>query len=93
VAAAGLRTIEHGLTFIAGSEVYDMAKLVRALVVLAVLVGGIAVAVHYSNRSKAKSAAVVSDNKPDTAQAEKKKPKEGMQVQEKYGFAPVGDGQ
>jgi len=70
-----------------------MAKLVKALVVLAVLVGGIAVAVHYSHASKSKSAAVVSDNKPDTAQTEKKKPKkEGMQVQEKYGFAPVGEG-
>jgi hypothetical protein len=69
-----------------------MAKLVKAIVVLAVLVAGIAVVVHYAGASKSKSGVTASDSKPKPAQTDKK-PKEGIQPQEKYGFAPVGGGE
>jgi len=69
-----------------------MAKLVKAIVVLAILVAGLAVVVHYAGGSKSKSGVTASDGQPKPAQTDKK-PKEGIQPQEKYGFAPVGDGQ
>jgi hypothetical protein len=67
-----------------------MMKLIKAVVVLAVLGVGIGLVVHYAGGSKAKSSATA-DQKAKTVQTEQK-PKEGMQPQEKYGFAPVGDG-
>jgi hypothetical protein len=60
-----------------------MGKLVKVILVLAVLVAGVLLILQYSGNSKSNSA--------NTAQAEKK-PKDGMQVQEKYGFAPVDPG-
>jgi hypothetical protein len=67
-----------------------MMKLIKAVVVLAVLGVGIGLVVHYAGGSKVKSSGAV-EQKIKTVQTDKK-PKEGMQPQEKYGFAPVGDG-
>jgi|GEM_PF-3355093 flagellar basal body-associated protein FliL len=69
-----------------------MAKLIKVIVVLAVLAAGIALVVHYSSRSESRpTAATPTKSAPD--QSQKDKPKEGIQPQEKYGFAPVGEGQ
>lgn len=58
-----------------------MGKLIKAIVILAVLVGAIAIAVHYASRG--------SGDTGTTQQQQAGEPK--MQVQEKYGFAPVGE--
>lgn len=67
-----------------------MGKLIKAVVVLVILGAGIALAVKYTSNAKNDSGTpTVSPEKPQQDQPKKK---EGMQVQEKYGFAPVGDG-
>jgi len=56
-----------------------MAKLIKIVVLLALIAGGIALAVHYASREK-------TDNRSQQPSAKK----DGMQPQEKYGFAPLG---
>jgi hypothetical protein len=60
-----------------------MGKLIKGIVVLAILAAGVLLIVQYSGNSKSKPT--------NTAQADKKA-KDGMQPQEKYGFAPVDPG-
>lgn len=66
-----------------------MGKLIKIVVVLALVAGGVALAVHYAGGSGGNQDAAASDttDQPnDTGQKDK------LQLQEKYGFAPVDDG-
>ena len=59
-----------------------MAKLIKVIVLLGILVAAVALYVHFSSGSKSKS---------DTPAAKPAAKTDGPpQVQEKYGFAPVG---
>lgn len=58
-----------------------MGKLIKIVILLAVVAGGIALAVHYADKKSDKSAG----DQPRTERGTK------MQPQEKYGFAPIGD--
>lgn len=58
-----------------------MGKLVKAIIVLAVIVGAIAIAAHYINRSR--------ESSTNAGKQESSGPK--VQVQEKYGIASVGE--
>lgn len=59
-----------------------MAKLIKVIVLLGILVAAVALYVHFSSGSKSKS---------DTPTAKPAAKTDGPpQVQEKYGFAPVG---
>ncbi len=65
-----------------------MGKLIKVVVLLGILVAAVAVYVHYAKSGE--------DNKTATNMpVQKKEPakdgKGGIQVQEKYGFAPVGE--
>lgn len=57
-----------------------MGKLIKIVILLAVVAGGIALAVHYAGKSQ--------QNDIDQARADRGT---RIQPQEKYGFAPVGD--
>ncbi len=60
-----------------------MAKLIKILVLLGILVAAVAVYVHFSSSSKSSST--------NTTAAKPAAKTDGPpQVQEKYGFAPVG---
>lgn len=61
-----------------------MAKLIKTLVLLGILVAAVALYVHFSSSSKSKSDAATPD-KQKTAKTDGP-----IQPQEKYGFAPVG---
>ncbi len=70
-----------------------MAKLIKVLVLLAVLVGGVIVYVQYAKKSAGKNGAapaIAAQGQGGKPAAGEKKKEGGMQVQEKYGFAPVG---
>lgn len=58
-----------------------MGKLIKIVIVLAVVAGGIALAVQYAGGKS---------NKPDGDNARVEKGTK-IQPQEKYGFAPMGD--
>lgn len=57
-----------------------MGKLIKVILILAVLAGAVAVGVHYASRGSSDAGA---------SQQQAGEPK--TQVQEKYGFAPVGE--
>ncbi len=69
-----------------------MGKLIRVVVLLVLLVAGVALYVHFTKSAESEQpqpAAAV-----QTAQQKqdgKGKKEGGMQVQEKYGFAPIGE--
>ena len=68
-----------------------MAKLIKVLVLLAVLVGGVIIYIQYAKKSaKDTTPAIAAQGQPGKPAAGEKKKEGGMQVQEKYGFAPVG---
>ena len=68
-----------------------MAKAIRVLVLLAVLVGGIIVYVQYAKKNAAKNASPAVAAQNQAAKPGEKKKEGGIQPQEKYGFAPVGE--
>lgn len=60
-----------------------MGKLIKVIVVLALVVGAVLLVVYYSSGTGGEDETA----RQDSERAEK----EGVQVQEKYGFAPIDE--
>ena len=64
-----------------------MGKMLKVVVLLAVLVIGVLLFLQYSNKKKSDTP-TAAQRAPQAEQPKAKK--EGIEVQEKYGFAPAG---